>query len=174
MWVYTQVNLDSKSREAKNALVAPISSYLFYTITAITVPVTQCCAYGGEGRSSCSARISRGWMLNLLWGKEQEVVEVLCSQCWVTLGACTDEDRGYHSCFPKDAGCPMSVASGHLCPLHPPTVSSQAWRHQNHRGILREFIFNEGILGLTCFDLHPWLWEQSQPREHMDSITVCL
>ena len=46
------------------------------------LPLTQGCAYGGEGRSSCSARISRGWMLNLLWGKEQEVVEVLCSQCW--------------------------------------------------------------------------------------------
>lgn len=40
MWVYTQVNLDSKSGEGKNALLAPISSYLFYAIKAITVSVT--------------------------------------------------------------------------------------------------------------------------------------
>lgn len=40
MWVYTQVNLDSKSGEGKNALVAPISSYLFYAIKVITVSVT--------------------------------------------------------------------------------------------------------------------------------------
>lgn len=30
MWVYTQVNLDSKSGEGKNTLVAQISSDLFY------------------------------------------------------------------------------------------------------------------------------------------------
>lgn len=31
MWVYTQMNLDSKSGEGKNTLVAQISSDLFYT-----------------------------------------------------------------------------------------------------------------------------------------------
>lgn len=40
MWVYTQVNLDSKSGEGQNALVAPISSDLFYAIATITMSVT--------------------------------------------------------------------------------------------------------------------------------------
>lgn len=40
MWVYTQVNLVSKSGKGKNALVSLISSYLFYAVAAITASVT--------------------------------------------------------------------------------------------------------------------------------------
>lgn len=42
MWVYAQVNLDSKAREVKNALGAPIPSCLFYSIPVIMVAVAQC------------------------------------------------------------------------------------------------------------------------------------